>query len=95
MQPEILKRYAELHAQKAQIEAEIKAYNESLLLQMTDVDSIDFGLGKITKVKRKNYWYSEKVKALDLELKNQKRFEEEYEIASVTESEYLRFTPAK
>ena len=95
MNQDLFGRYSFLYSKKAAIEAELKELNQQILLQMTDIDSVDLKNGKFTKVKRKTYQYTEATSIMEAKIKEHKKLEEQSGLATFTESEYLRFTPAK
>lgn len=92
-------KYADVKAKIALLEAEEAELKVSIMLAMKDasVDKVESDRGIFSLVAgRKSYKYSDKVKTLENEVKQQKIVEESNGTAELIVGESsLRFTPAK
>jgi len=75
-----------LQKQEAEVKAEIEQEMES-----EEVDKVETSFGSFSHLTRTTYEYSDKVKEIDVELKQEKRREEKSGKATSTKKKYLRF----
>lgn len=97
MNKETMELYAQLESQKREIEERQAKIKEEALsfLKESGADKIESDFGAFKIVARKTWSYSDTVKELEIELKTEKKNEEEKGIAKAEVKESLTFYPAK
>lgn len=84
---DIKSQIKDLQEQEAKLKTEIEQEMEA-----EEVDKVETDFGNFSYIPRITYEYSDKVKQLDVGLKQEKKKEEKSGEATPTENKYLRFT---
>mgnify|MGYP001413835614 CR=1 FL=1 len=93
-QKDVLNKYAEIKKDIKALEAMADELNHQVLelMEASGVEEIEIGdMGKLSMGSRRNWKYTDKVKALDEALKDQKKLEEQTGEAEYTEKKYVIF----
>lgn len=97
-QKDKLNEYAQIKKDIKVLEEKAELLNPEILelMQENEVEEIAIGdMGKLSMSSRRNWKYTDKVKALDEALKNQKKLEEQTGQADYTEKKYIVFKSNK
>jgi hypothetical protein len=86
--------YADLKSQIKDLQEQESKLKKEIEQEMEaeEADKVETDFGNFSYIPKTTYEYSDKVKQLDMELKQEKKKEEKSGKATPTEKKYLRFT---